>query len=345
MITISVCMIVKNEEKNLRRCLDSMKGLWEELIIVDTGSSDKTKEIAAEYTDKVFDFAWVDDFSAARNFSLSKATCDYIYIADADEVLDEKNRKNFKILKAFLEPEIEIVQMRYVNQLSNGSVYNFDAEYRPKLFKRIRNFTFIDPVHETVRLDPVVFDSDVDIIHMQEEVHGLRDIRICEKTLAAGGVLGDRLTRMYARELLLAGEPENFAKAATYFENLLEDPDIDPDIMRLCYIVLSKNAVLKNDLTALMKYSIKDIIVSGSSELCSILGGFYEERGDLNEAAVWYYNAHYETRPEICLNYNREIPLEALIRIYEKKGDKETADNYRNELKTLTEVTEKSPEG
>jgi hypothetical protein len=94
-----------------------------------------------------------------------------------------------------------------------------------------------------------------------------------------------------------------------------------------------------------MKYSIKDIIVSGSSELCSILGGFYEERGDLNEAAVWYYNAHYETRPEICLNYNREIPLEALIRIYEKKGDKETADNYRNELKTLTEVTEKSPEG
>ena len=94
-MTISLCMIVKNEEKILRRCLDSLKGIYDEAIIVDTGSTDSTKEIAKEYTDKVYDFVWVNDFSKARNFAMEKATCDYIYMADADEVLDEENRKKF----------------------------------------------------------------------------------------------------------------------------------------------------------------------------------------------------------------------------------------------------------
>ena len=67
-ITVSVCMIVKNEEKVLARCLDSLKGLYEELIIVDTGSTDSTKEIAAGYTGKIYDFAWTGSFSDARNF-------------------------------------------------------------------------------------------------------------------------------------------------------------------------------------------------------------------------------------------------------------------------------------
>lgn len=67
MATVSLCMIVKNEEKVLGRCLDSAKEIADEIIIVDTGSTDRTKEIAAEYTEKIYDFEWNDDFSAARN--------------------------------------------------------------------------------------------------------------------------------------------------------------------------------------------------------------------------------------------------------------------------------------
>ena len=136
MIRISLCMIVKNEERVLARCLDSVADLMDEIIIVDTGSDDRTKEIAAKYTDRIYDFKWIDDFSAARNFAFSKAEMDYIYSADADEVLSEENRERFKILKENLLPEIEIVQMKYGNQLQFGTVYNFDEEYRPKLFKR-----------------------------------------------------------------------------------------------------------------------------------------------------------------------------------------------------------------
>nr|MCR4945824.1 glycosyltransferase [Lachnospiraceae bacterium] len=76
MITISLCMIVKNESAVLARCLDTVADLCDEIVIVDTGSTDNTKEIAARYTDKIYDFEWVDDFAAARNFSFSKATCD-----------------------------------------------------------------------------------------------------------------------------------------------------------------------------------------------------------------------------------------------------------------------------
>ena len=124
MIEISLCMIVKNEEKVLGRCLDSIADLMDEIIIVDTGSTDRTKEIAKKYTEQVYDFQWNDDFSAARNFSFSKATKDYIYAADADEVLDEENREKFRQLKEAMLPEIEIVQMRYCNQLSHGTAYN-----------------------------------------------------------------------------------------------------------------------------------------------------------------------------------------------------------------------------
>ena len=176
MITISLCMIVKNEERILKRCLDSVRDLVDEIIIVDTGSTDATKSIAAGYTDKIYDFTWNDDFSAARNFAFSKATKEYIYSADADEVLSEENRRRFRLLKETLLPEIEIVQMKYGNQLQNGTVYNFDEEYRPKLFRRLRNFVWEEPIHETVRLEPVVYDSDIVITHMPEQNHAGRDL-------------------------------------------------------------------------------------------------------------------------------------------------------------------------
>ena len=126
-------MIVKNEEAILARCLDSVADLVDEIVIVDTGSTDGTKTLAAKYTDLIFDFEWNDDFSEARNFAFSKASMEYIYSADADEVLSEENRERFRQLKETLLPEIEIVQMKYANQLKFQTVYNFDEEY-PQAF-------------------------------------------------------------------------------------------------------------------------------------------------------------------------------------------------------------------
>ena len=185
MATISLCMIVKNEEAVLARCLDSIADLMDEIIIVDTGSTDHTKEIAAKYTSQVYDFKWTSDFSAARNFSFSKANMDYIYAADADEVLDDFNHERFLRLKNALLPEIEIVQMKYVTDADFDTVLNAKKEYRPKLFKRLRTFTWVDPVHETVRLTPVIFDSDVEILHKPQNFHSKRDFPYLSKTSRA----------------------------------------------------------------------------------------------------------------------------------------------------------------
>lgn len=99
MITISLCMIVKNEERTLARCLDSVAGITDEIVIVDTGSSDRTMDIAAQYTNQVYTYEWKDDFAAARNESFAKATQEYILWLDADDVLLPSERAKLAVLK------------------------------------------------------------------------------------------------------------------------------------------------------------------------------------------------------------------------------------------------------
>jgi tetratricopeptide (TPR) repeat protein len=95
-------MIVKNEEANLGACLESAADLVDEIIIVDTGSTDQTKAIAERFGAHVFDFPWVDSFAAARNESLNHATGDWIFWLDADDRLDEQNRQKLRVLFAEL---------------------------------------------------------------------------------------------------------------------------------------------------------------------------------------------------------------------------------------------------
>src|SRR5689334_11976737 len=99
MVTISLCMIVKDEEENLDRCLESVKDVSDEIIIVDTGSTDQTKERALKWTLHVFNFKWIEDFSAARNYSFNQATMDYILWLDADDILLPENRQKLLELK------------------------------------------------------------------------------------------------------------------------------------------------------------------------------------------------------------------------------------------------------
>ena len=99
MVTISLCMIVKNEEAVLGRCLESIQDVVDEIVIVDTGSTDKTKEIAARYTDKIYDFPWCDDFSAARNFAFSNGTGESLLWMDADDVFPTVEKRKFFNLK------------------------------------------------------------------------------------------------------------------------------------------------------------------------------------------------------------------------------------------------------
>lgn len=325
---ISVCMIVKNEEDVLKRCLDSLEGIWDELIIVDTGSTDLTKKLASEYTDKIYDFAWTGSFSDARNFAFSKAQMEYIYSADADEVLDDTNRQRFLLLKETLSPEIEIVQMKYGNQLSFGTVYNFDEEYRPKLFKRLRTFNWIEAIHETIRTEPVVFDSDIVITHMPKNSHTTRDLRAFERLTDSDVRLSSRLFEMYARELFISGENDDFLRAEQYFQAAVSDTSRKPDEVMIAACVSAAAAGIREDVRTFFKYAMKAVAMEGCSEICLELGRYYMSQEDYEEAAIWLYNAVYETTPILNIHAGGDTALALLAQCYHICGNEEQALIY-----------------
>lgn len=288
MVTISLCMIVKNEEVRLGKCLSSLQGLCNEILIADTGSSDRTKEVAQGFGAKVFDFPWCDDFAAARNFIGEKATGDYIYTADADEELDEVNRKRFLDLKAVLDPQIDIVQMWYVNDSTERTVYNTSRELRPKLYKRLRTFTWISPIHETLRTEPLVFDSDIEIFHRPTEGHAARDLAAFRKALAGGLKPDERLFLMYARELYMAGTAEDLAGAKTYMDSIEDDPAATEDMKKAAVIILMKAARMAGDIPEFLSNALYDVACGGTAEVCCDLGDYYEEIGQFENARAWF---------------------------------------------------------
>lgn len=336
MITISLCMIVKNEEAVLARCLSSYKNIADEIIVIDTGSTDKTKEIAYRYTDLVYDFAWTGNFSDARNYSFSKATKDYIFCADADEVLDETNQKKVLLLKETLLPEIDIVQMYYANQLSYNTIYNFDKEYRPKLYKRIRSFVWEGSIHEAVRLEPVIYDSDIEILHMPTGNHASRDLKAFEKMFALGDRMTERLHTIYAKELFIAGTDEEFANAIPVFLASMSDEFRSVSELKEACCVLAKAYRLSNDVPNFLKYAMKAISMDGCSEICMELGHYYRSIQDLDEAIIWYYNAAYETESILNLKTKTSEPILALAECYELFGDFETAKSYRDSYNAIS---------
>jgi glycosyltransferase involved in cell wall biosynthesis len=115
--TVSLCMIVKNEEKYLDRCLKSVQGKVDEIIIVDTGSTDKTIEIAEKYGSIVKHFIWINDFAAARNYSIEGVESEYILVLDADEYLDDGTD-----LQKDLEKGKDFYRLTIKNQSNSGQI-------------------------------------------------------------------------------------------------------------------------------------------------------------------------------------------------------------------------------
>ncbi len=161
MASISVCIIAKNEEQLLKQCLNSIKNIADEIIFVDTGSIDKTKEIAKDFNAKIYDFKWVDDFSAARNFAIEKATGSWILFLDADEVLSEESKDKIKTLT---DNNDEVAYELTIRTYSNTAI---NQDWKPltephkdfkgyydlfvtRLFQNKKEIFFSGKVHETI---------------------------------------------------------------------------------------------------------------------------------------------------------------------------------------------------
>lgn len=159
MLQLSLCMIVKNEEQVLERCLDSVKDIVDEIIIADTGSTDNTVNIASRYTEHIYDFEWIDSFSAARNFAQSKATGKWILVLDADEYVDRDNLKEVKGQLSEINESIDAF---------STTIYNFAGysgehivQHRSlRIYRNDSNIKYIRTIHEQLIREDKEFKSD-----------------------------------------------------------------------------------------------------------------------------------------------------------------------------------------
>ena len=180
---LSISMIVKNEESCLAQCLESVKGA-DEIIIVDTGSTDKTCEIARRYTDKVYEseYVWADSFCKARNYSLNKCTGDWILTIDADEILEpngiQKIRDEIAKIK---DPNQKTINCRTVANRTGV------LHYSPRVYKRCPEVFWKGDIHNCLSVSETN-KSDITIVYKYSEAHKNdpdRALRILTKVVKA----------------------------------------------------------------------------------------------------------------------------------------------------------------
>ena len=198
--SVSLCMIVKNEEQHLARCLRSAKPVVDEIVIVDTGSTDRTRDIAAAFGARVTDVPWNDDFSAARNAALELASCEWVLVLDADEVLSARDHDRFRQTVRSVKTRPAAFRMRTRNYTRHVNAVGWQAnagEYleeegpgwipsdKVRLFTRDKRIRFRYPVHELV--EPALRDVNITIGRCDIPVHHygkLQEVTAQDKTKA-----------------------------------------------------------------------------------------------------------------------------------------------------------------
>ncbi|WP_018752273.1 glycosyltransferase family 2 protein [Paenibacillus sanguinis] len=285
-------MIVKDEEARLPVCLESVSDLVEEIIIVDTGSTDRTKEITRAYTEQVYDYAWQDDFSAARNYAFSLASQEFILWMDADDVITEANREKLKDLKQNLEPDVDSVIMNYVLQTDETSGEPLAMTRRNRLVRRCRGYRWVGIIHEY--LDVAAGKrllTDIAITHRGTSGpgHSRRNLHIIERWLAAGHELKGRLRFHLACEL---ADAQRHEEAVGHFKDFLADGEaLRDDLVMACSRLAECSRKLgraEEELQALLRSLYYDV---PRSEICCSLGKWFEERQQWRQAIYWYSQA------------------------------------------------------
>lgn len=335
MVSISLCMIVKNEENVLARCLDSVGEAVDEIIILDTGSTDRTVEIAREYTDQVEEFPWIDDFSAARNAAFDRATSDYILWLDADDVLLETDREALRGLKETMSPDVDIVMMKY-DLAFDGNGNPTYSNYRERMIRRGAGLRWVGPVHEVIPLvGNIVYAHNIAVSHKKlKPGDPARNLRILEKHLAGGGVLDPRQTFYYARELSDNGRDED---AIRVFQSFLKEEKgwLENNIeacrgLAQCYFRRQRS---QEGMEALLHSFWYD---APRAEVCCDIGSFFMDRERYTQAAYWYEQArNMRPMPErggfLPLDCYGYLPCIQLCVCYDRLGMPEKAKEM-NEL-------------
>lgn len=321
MATLSVTMIVKNEEDVLARALTCAKKFADEIIVADTGSTDKTVNIAKSFGAKVYTYEWTDDFSAARNFAFEKATCDYVMWLDADDAISGDNCQKIIALKPLLD-KADIWYMKYATAFDKDGKPTFEY-WRERVFRRTLGACWTDPVHEVFYAAGTREFSSVTVRH--EKLHASprrRNLDIYLKLISSGATLSPRQKFYFANELY-SNDLLPLAVSA-YYDFLSSDGMTENKVQAA--INLSRIRAAQGDLNAALSDLVRALSFGEpSAELCVALGNVYYALTN-TDGAIFWYKAALRPLPDntlafvdiYCYNY---YPLIQLGLCYYKKGD------------------------
>lgn len=327
---ISVCIIAKNEEARIEQCLKSIKPCGFEIVVVDTGSTDRTKEIAAGYADKVLDFAWCDDFSAARNFSLREASNNWIFMIDCDETVKEIDVEELNYFRKHLSDSVGSVSRENL-VTENGVLTLNNTDYTERFFnKKLYHYTGM--IHEQLTpirgneipallLHTTLLHTGYDMTPEEREAKYRRNFTLLEKQAEAD----PENPYLYYQLGKTCEILEDFARACAYYDKGLAF-DLDPELAYVQAMVVSYgNALLRTGQTetALGFESIYDEF-SSVTDFVYLMGNIYKDNGMFEQALEQYQKALQ--MPDGRQNgVNSFLPLYQCGEIFERLGDAETA--------------------
>lgn len=326
---LSICIIVKNEADNLKICLSKLHKLGYEIIVVDTGSTDNTKEIAEIFTDKLYDFPWCDDFSAARNFAISKASFDYILIIDSDEFVINLNKPELE--KLLSEHPKDIGRIHISNSYTHDGVSFCENDLVSRIFSR-KYFHYTGKIHEQLTaFNGEIYNTYLAPVYMNHvgyngnsearEKKAERNIKLLEKVLMEEGndpyILYQLGKGFYMQK--------KYSRALEYFEKAIEF-DLNPKLEYVTDLVETYGYTLINCKQFKKALSLESIYeeFSYSADFVYLMGHVYMQNSMFDKAIIEFNNA---TEYKECKvqGVNSYLALYNLGVIYECLGDKKNA--------------------
>ncbi len=325
-------MIVKNEEETLARAITPMLSVADQIIVVDTGSADRTREVAAGLGAEVYETVWSDDFSAARNFSFSLSRCAYNMWLDADDVVPEETVETLRALKGHMCAETYF--MPYETGMVKGKPTL--RYFRERILKNIPAYRFSGAVHEAVAC-PISGREYINapICHLPVGEHGSRNLLIYRKRKKEGRYFSARDEYYYARELLYHGYVQTAKK---HFRAFLrrEDGWVED---KICALNLLAEEERKGGNPTRAKTLLYRSFSYGAprAETCYRLGSAYFATQEYETAAFWYEAATRQNVGEgFVLPALRGIDAYLQLTVcYDRLGDKARA--YEWHKKALAE--------
>lgn len=337
-------MIVKNEESTLPRCLDSVKDVVDEIVIVDTGSADNTIKIAEGYNAKVFHFDWINDFSAARNFALKNSTGDFILYLDADEILKEESKEE---IKTIIRKAEKIGYLCTITSIDNYSNHSNSIQY-VRFFKNSDKIYFQGKAHEQITDSLLengykIQKSNIEIIHFGYDIPKDEKKAKAERNLKL--LLSDLEKNPTSYNYFQIGQSyfvlENYSEAEKYFKNAISLKTLSKDLLAECYSYLAQIYHFNFDVNQTEEFISKAISINNKQPYYYYLLAKAQQRKLNFNAALSNLIKSYELNKSLekskhkfvqSVQLNNDEVLVQILDLALKLNNQPFFNNFSNEL-------------